>query len=92
MKPSAGGACTTQTFGSEQSRRLPAGSNCAPTTRTPNMPDPIPFEIEVTVDKVRIRVTLLLRSGTVVEQVKNASADTTLRSAESGAAPDDKPG
>jgi hypothetical protein len=56
------------------------------------MPDPIPFEIEVTVDKVRIRVTLLLRSGTVVEQVKNASADTTLRSAESGAAPDDKPG
>lgn len=39
-------------------------------------PELVPFEIDVKVDRVRVRITLMLKSGTVVEPGSTVSVET----------------
>ena len=52
-------------------------------------PEPREFPIEVQVGRVKVTVTLLLRPGTVVEQVNDPSRDAPLHSAEANSASQD---
>lgn len=56
------------------------------------MAEPITFPVEVTVGRVKVTVTLLLRPGTVVEQANNSSTDSALRSSQSTSGADDEGG
>ena len=56
---------------------------------------PRPFPIEVSVNGVKVTVTLLLKPGVTVEvstaeQLDDAARDTPLRSAQSGTGVDEK--
>jgi hypothetical protein len=54
--------------------------------------DPIPFPIDVTVNNVRVTVTLLLKPGTTVVQANAPARDSDVRSPETRSAPSDKGG
>jgi len=41
-----------------------------------NKPEPIPFPVEVTVNGVKVTVTLMLKPGTTVSVVENEQQET----------------